>query len=950
MALYYRHYAVECGYLDEKNVRGSYAIFELDPKTELMESVKPLASGDRWDSCSMNQAFYDDQSYSSEIDCTLSYWNGSTWVVVFKDQELHEDASVSDQCRSIKLAPNATYQEIITMFEPLWGKRIKYETYDTTMLNDTEYAWFIPSKVVFKQPSVNSIKIARDKSQTDTYDIMPSLTNTASFRIEVLKVSDNGTTTSTYSANGSGDSGKLTVPYSKLQEGRNRVIVTAYNGDLTATKSIDFIHIMPKVSNLSVDASVVDNPTTISWESKNQAKALIYLNDKLHATLGTSTNSIEIPIGVLKVGKNTVIVKVTSPEQTNVEGTYTVSATKTFTLNRLTPTITNVTLTNNDKLIDNPTNVTWESTYQDKASIYVNDVLYTQIPNGTKMAVINKGVLKVGENLIKIEVIKNGFGVVPSISASYSKTITLSRITPSVSDLSLSQNNIDKPITLSCTANNFTRLAWYAENVLLGTTTTNELTLSEGCLKEHYKNFKVVATYESGFDTISATEGIAVDLTCNTPIIYNVEPSNLNRNVDDVVTATFATNEFCDRWILKANNNQVSTGTTERKIAYGANTFHKGNNTLELTIYYTPTWKNAPTRSVTKLVTFTGYGKPQAPIINNKEIYYSSTPVIDWKQTDEQVAYEYIVLDSTDTQIDSDLVITTVPSVQLSDLSEDDYTLKLRIKNKYNLYSEWVEIKFNVTFSDILIPNFYLIEESNSVQITIFGEQEPTFKSISIYRKDNITKKWIEIADNCNTEDKIIDYTCPCNVELEYKLRVYNTSNAYKDSEIKTIKVSLINYWLNNIEDLQQAYRMDFVVSSIKFNKDIVQKTYSKQKAPRVFKGTTDYRTHELEVQFSNQNYFEFINFVENANDYNIFCYRNWKGEKQFVQAIINSAHAVNSQVMKVSLTLTEINFHEAKMYSGSGFRKIVYLNGEYALDGSIDMSGYDDNYVIQGV
>ena len=952
MALYYRHYAVECGYLNEEDKwrRGSYAIFELDPKTDLMESVKAQSTGDRWDSYCMNQTYHDDQSYASEIDCTLSYWDGSTWVVVFKDQELDEHASVSDSRRTIDLVPDTMYEQRDAIFDSLWGKRIKYETYDTTMLNDTEYAWFIPSKVVFKQPAVNSIKIARDKSQTDTYDIMTSLTNTASFSVEVFKVSDNGATTSTYTVSGSGNSGKLTVPYSKLQEGRNRVIVTAYNGDLSATKSIDFMHVMPKVSNINVDASVVDNPTTISWESKNQAKALIYLNGKLHATLGTGTNSIEIPMGVLGVGKNTVVIKVTSPEQTNVEGTYTVSATKTFTLNRLTPTITNLTLVNKDKLIDTPTNVTWESSYQDKANIYVNDVLYTQIPNGTKMAVINKGVLKVGENVIKVEVIKNGFGVVPSISTTYSKTITLGRITPSVSDLSLSQNNIDEPITLSCTANNFTRLSWYAENVLLGTTTTNELALSAGHLKEHYKNLKVVATYESGFDTISATEGIAVDLTCNTPIIYNVEPSNLSRNVDDVVTATFATNEFCDRWVLKANNNQVVNGTTGRKVAYGANTFNKGVNTLELTIYYTPTWKNAPTRSVTKLVTFTGYGKPQVPIINNKEIYYSSTPVIDWKQSDEQVSYEYVLLDSTDTQIDSDLVITTVPSVQLSDLSEDDYTLKLRIKNKYNLYSEWVEIKFNITFSDILIPNFYLIEESNSVQITIFGEQESTFKSISIYRKDAITKKWIEIADNCNTEDKIIDYTCPCNVELEYKLRVYNTSNAYKDSEIKTIKVSLINYWLNNVEDFSQAYRMDFVSSSIKFNKDVVQKVYAKQKAPRVFKGTTDYRTYELDVQFSNQNYFEFINFVENANDYNIFCYRNWKGEKQFVQAIINGANSVNSQVMKVSLTLIEINFHETKMYSGSGFRKIVYLNGEYALDGSIDMSGYDNNYVIQGV
>ena len=634
---------------------------------------------------------------------------------------------------------------------------------------------------------------------------------------------------------------------------------------------------------------------------------------------------------------------------------YDTTVEKTFEFYHYQPTISGLKAVNEsdlgNNLIDNTTNVTWTSTNQNNADVYINGAKYTSV-GSSNACVIPKGKLKIGENTIKVVINHTQPSITGSITAQAETRIKCTRLLPSVSNIAINNNNIDNDITVSWNSIRQSKFRILTGNnsVIASGTTATSYTIPRGTLNVNTSTLKVEVTYNSGFDSISETGELDVSLTCNTPIIYNLEPSNLNRNVDDVVIATFATNEFCDRWVLTANNNQVSNGTTERKVAYGANTFHKGNNTLELTIYYTPTWKNAPTRSVTKLVTFTGYGKPQAPIINNNEIYYSSTPVIDWKQTDEQVAYEYIVLDSTDTQIDSDLVITTVPSVQLSNLSEDDYTLKLRIKNKYNLYSEWVEIKFNVTFSDILIPTFYLIEESNSVQITIFGEQESTFKSISIYRKDNITKKWIEIADNCNTEDKIIDYTCPCNVELEYKLRVYNTSNAYKDSETKTIKVSLINYWLNNIEDLQQAYRMDFVSSSIKFNKDIVQKIYTKQKAPRVFKGTTDYRTHELEVEFSNQNYFEFINFVENANDYNIFCYRNWKGEKQFVQAIVNSANSVNSQVMKVSLTLTEINFHETKMYSGSGFRKIVYLNGEYALDGSIDMSGYDDNYVIQGV
>ena len=944
MALYYRHYKVECGYFDEENKKGSYAIFELDPKTNLMESVKPQSTGDRWDSYCMNQSYYDDQSYSSEIDdCTLSYWDGSTWVVVFQDQELDLDASVSDQCRSIDLVPDTMYEERDAVFDPLWGKRIKYESKQSTLLNDTEYSWFIPSKVVFKQPTVDSIKIARDKSQTDTYDIMPSLSSTGSFSVEVLKVNDDGTTTSTYSGSGSGNSGKLTVPYSKLQEGKNRVIVKAYNGDLSATKSIDFIHIMPKVSNLIVDASVVDNPTTISWESKNQAVASIYLNDKLHASLGTGTNSIEIQKGVLGVGKNTVIVKVTSPAQTNVEGTYTVSATRTFTLNRLTPTITNLTLTNKDKLIDTPTNVTWESTYQDKASIYVNDVLYTQIPNGNKMAVINKGVLKVGENLIKVEVIRNGFGVVPSISVSYSKTITLSRITPSVSDLSLSQNNIDKPITLSCKANNFTSLSWYAENTLLGTTSTNTLALSAGRLKEHYKNFKVVATYESGFDTISATEGIAVDLTYNAPIIYNLEPNGVYRNIEEMITATFNTNEFCDSWRLVANNSFAASGTSDRKVVYGANAFNKGTNSLTLTIRYTPTWDNAPERTASKTVQFTGYGSPLAVKINALETYATATPTISWDTNVEQVSYEYVLLKG-EVEIESTTVLTVGNTLKLTNLEDKStYTLKIRIQNSYGLNSEWSVCTFTTLFNNITIPDFYLTEGNQNVQIAINGYQDEDFKSISVFRKNSSNEYWLEIADNLNTEDTLTDYTCPCGIDIEYKLRVYNEEGAYKDSESKTIRPSIQGYILTNIEDLSQSYKMDFCSSSYSIVTDSVAKVYSKQKAPRVFKGVLRYKVYDLTVELFNEDTLKFIDFVETSNDYNIFCYRNWKGEKAFVRALITQVTPKNQQVQEIELELLEINFIETKMYTGKGKRKVVYLNGTYALDGSVTLSGYDD-------
>ena len=85
------------------------------------------------------------------------------------------------------------------------------------------------------------------------------------------------------------------------------------------------------------------------------------------------------------------------------------------------------------------------------------------------------------------------------------------------------------------------------------------------------------------------------------------------------------------------------------------------------------------------------------------------------------------------------------------------------------------------------------------------------------------------------------------------------------------------------------------------------------------------------------------MEFIESANDYNVFVYKNWKGEKQFVSAVANSMKPINSQVMEISLTLTEIDFVESKMYSGDTVRRIIYINGKYYLDGTYDLTAYGD-------
>lgn len=671
--------------------------------------------------------------------------------------------------------------------------------------------------------------------------------------------------------------------------------------------------------------------TQINYDGNN--------NDKVSYTYSSTTKESTIKYSYLIEGTNKIDVVVWN-------GNNSITYSKTFT--HSTPTVSNLVVTNTSGLIDYATTLTWESANQGKAEIVVNDIVIGSVTTA-KTYIIPKGKLKVGANTIQVIVYNvEDSGVINSqVSVSLSKSITLSRITPTISNLAISGSNTDTDLKVSWESNNQSSYAILCNDVVIRKGIAEKSTLfAAGTLKTNYKSLKVIVYYSSGFDTIEAYQEIALQLTENTPIIYNLEPSDLNKNIDLPIVATFETNEFCDRWELSTSNGFISSGTVDKRVVYGAHTFSKGTNTLTLTTYYSPSWSGGSIiRKATKAVTFNGYGAPITPIISINEVCSTSTPTLSWNVNEEQIAYEYILLKGLE-QIQTGALETTINTLTLSELTDKtDYTIKLRIKNKYGLYSEYATDSFSTLFNKILLPNFYLLERSNSVQITIEGHQESTFKSISVYRKDNFTS-WLEIADNCNVEDSVIDYTLPCNTDISYKLRVYNTEGAYKDTEIKTINVSLINYWLTNIENLSESYRLDFVNTSYNFIRSIAYKQYSNQKAPRVFKGKSLYDVITMTAQLSNQDAYDFIKFIETANSYNIFCYRTWKGEKAFVSVILNGMNSVNSQVIEISLTLTQINFKEVKMYSGGGYRKLTYLNGEYFLDGTIDLSGYDDNVI----
>lgn len=138
------------------------------------------------------------------------------------------------------------------------------------------------------------------------------------------------------------------------------------------------------------------------------------------------------------------------------------------------------------------------------------------------------------------------------------------------------------------------------------------------------------------------------------------------------------------------------------------------------------------------------------------------------------------------------------------------------------------------------------------------------------------------------------------------------------------------------------------VTPSYKFNGDFVSKLYAGQRAPRTFKGKVQYKTGTFRTALKNADAYNLIDFIENSNEYNLFCLRDQRGEKLYVIAKLESQDPKGLKRLSVSFSFTEVNFIESKMYTGSGYKKISYLNGEYYLDGSVDLSGYDLSVTLE--
>ena len=739
------------------------------------------------------------------------------------------------------------------------------------------------------------------------------------------------------------------------------VHATSYTIKLRDNQSMYEIGTMTKPNTIPLDVAniVVDKPTnfssvgseifnniTVKYEMASTNK-VDYQVIQDGTTLINKTNQtgkqFVIPYGTLKT-TSTVTVKIRT--HFNLIGTehysdwvsYSLSGLKALTAEKPA----NVRIVGTQKAIEENITFAWDTLdtgCRGTVEVWQDGSKVTELSNiANKQYILKAGTLKNTSAIktrVKNTLSKNGY----SNTSSYTELNVndLVSVKPTVTDFTLSSNNADYTIQANITATNAQTYEFYKGTVKIASGASNLLTIPAGTLTKGSNRLKAVALRNSGAGVLKGELIKDFEITQDEPLIYSVEPSNININVDELASVSFSTNKFIDRWELLINNSLFRTGTTEREIPVSSGIFKTGTNTLKVIAYYSPAHNSSQVRTTTKEVTFNGFGKPQAPILDVNTIYDSGTPTFTWttgtSENDVQVAFDIQVHTESKIVNSSEKSYTMITALE----NGRDYTVRVRIKNKFEMWSAWSEKEFRTVFSQLPKPVISLSPQRENVLIMIECEDVPTFKQMVIYRSiDKVN--WIDIANDLLPTDTLIDFMVASGVETFYKARIYDDAGGYSDSEVKSIKINLMNYNLLNVQNLKSNKQLDFVAINFTNNFTSITKIFAGATKPTFYKSKSNFLTANMVVKLVNEDVNSFLEYLSNGE---IFCYRDYKGKKIFVSIDMTAINYINPFMQELVLTLTEVNFNEKLTANKGDYNIPIYLDGKTVLDGTNNLSGW---------
>ncbi len=186
---------------------------------------------------------------------------------------------------------------------------------------------------------------------------------------------------------------------------------------------------------------------------------------------------------------------------------------------------------------------------------------------------------------------------------------------------------------------------------------------------------------------------------------------------------------------------------------------------------------------------FYAVGAPGTPIITEIANTNTPKPTIIWISESQQV-YQVQVLQDGDTIYDTGSVpgISSREHIVTAFLDDGTYTVKVRIKNEFDLFSSWASANFTISTSKPMKPPITLQNCKHSIN-AISNLADNNY--LLLFRKEVNSDSFRCIAKA--TTNIIEDCTIESNKQYQYFVRAVNGIGTYFDSDIKSVVSATFN-------------------------------------------------------------------------------------------------------------------------------------------------------------
>ena len=303
---------------------------------------------------------------------------------------------------------------------------------------------------------------------------------------------------------------------------------------------------------------------------------------------------------------------------------------------------------------------------------------------------------------------------------------------------------------------------------------------------------------------------------------------------------------------------------------------------------------------------------PDAPVITSPTNQSTPMPTIAWTSAG-QVAYELQVLDANDDLIWQTGERNTVSKsykIETYLTDESTYTIRLRIKNAVNLWSELAEQEIYVDFEQTDQPVITLSEDTTKFGVRIQIENPVAVIQNELWRNDGSV--WIRIARDITENGSYTDYTIKHDTFYFYRVRAVS-DDGYSDSEVQRRKILVTDSQLMSLSDT--SIYVPLVWNPSKSESTSIQQSivsYVGRKYPSVIWGGNESKSLAIKFTIKKEHLPALYQLYERRET---LLFRDSRGRKQYV--VITGEVSVEDEIpffelFNVSLRLTVVDHKEA--------------------------------------